>query len=122
MNLKVSGDASVAGFSEELAQELGSALKGKGLQIAARSTVAGIDPGADPKSLAEKLKVDAVLQGDLRAAGNGVRLYLELVDARTGFQIWSKTSSVDGAALIGGAADTAATVADQIGKQLKEQP
>ena len=121
MNLKVSGDAAASGFSEELVQELGSALKAKGLLVTARSTVGGLDPAADAKSLGAKLQVHAVLQGEIRTTGNGMRLYLELVDARTGFQIWSKTTSVDAAALVGGATDTATQIADQIGKQLKEQ-
>lgn len=120
MNLKVTGDAAAIGFSEELAQELGRALKEGGLLVAARSTVSSLDPAADARSLGEKLKVDAVLQGDMRISGNGMRLYLELVDTRTGFQIWSDPVAVDSAALVGGAQATARKIAGQIAEELAQ--
>ena len=48
----------------------------------------------DTKTASEKLKVDSILEGHFLAAGDLVRVTLQLTDARTGFQVWS--DSVDG--------------------------
>lgn len=48
----------------------------------------------DTKEATQKLKVDGVLEGNFLAAGDLVRVTLQLTDSRTGFSIWSDT--VDG--------------------------
>jgi eukaryotic-like serine/threonine-protein kinase len=48
----------------------------------------------DTKKATEKLQVDGVLEGHFLAAGDLVRVTLQLTDSRTGFSIWSDT--VDG--------------------------
>jgi eukaryotic-like serine/threonine-protein kinase len=48
----------------------------------------------DTREATEKLKVDGVLEGHFLAAGDLVRVTLQLTDSRTGFSIWS--DSVDG--------------------------
>ena len=48
----------------------------------------------DTKKATSKLKVDAVLEGHFLAAGDLVRVTLQLTDSRSGFSIWSDT--VDG--------------------------
>lgn len=48
----------------------------------------------DTKSASEKLKVDSILEGHFLAAGDLVRVTLQLTDARTGFSVWSDT--IDG--------------------------
>lgn len=48
----------------------------------------------DTKEATEKLKVDGVLEGHFLAAGDLVRVTLQLTDSRTGFSIWSDT--IDG--------------------------
>lgn len=48
----------------------------------------------DTKSASEKLKVDSILEGHFLAAGEKVRVTLQLTDARTGFSVWSDT--IDG--------------------------
>ncbi|HEX8173424.1 MAG TPA: protein kinase [Thermoanaerobaculia bacterium] len=48
----------------------------------------------DAKSASEKLQVDGVLEGNFLAAGDLVRVTLQLTDARTGFSVWS--DSIDG--------------------------
>jgi serine/threonine-protein kinase len=45
----------------------------------------------DAKTASEKLKVDGVLEGNYLAAGELVRVTLQLTDARTGFSVWSDT-------------------------------
>lgn len=48
----------------------------------------------DVKSVSEKLGVDGVLEGRFLAAGNLVRVNLQLTDARSGYSVWA--DSVDG--------------------------
>lgn len=48
----------------------------------------------DTRTASEKLKVDGILEGNFLAAGDLVRVTLQLTDARTGFSVWS--DSVDG--------------------------
>ncbi|MDP9193162.1 MAG: protein kinase [Acidobacteriota bacterium] len=45
----------------------------------------------DTKSASEKLKVDSILEGHFLAAGDLVRVTLQLTDSRTGFSVWSDT-------------------------------
>ncbi|HYI09595.1 MAG TPA: protein kinase [Thermoanaerobaculia bacterium] len=65
------------------------------LQVRPTSAVlefAGTKP--DAKAASEKLKVDGILEGHFLAAGDLVRVTLQLTDARTGFSVWSDT--IDG--------------------------
>jgi len=48
----------------------------------------------DAKSAAKSLQVDGILEGRFLAAGDLVRVTLQLTDARTGYNVWS--DSVDG--------------------------
>jgi serine/threonine protein kinase/tetratricopeptide (TPR) repeat protein len=48
----------------------------------------------DSKTASDKLKVDGVLEGHFLAAGNLVRVNLQLTDSRTGYSVWS--DSIDG--------------------------
>lgn len=48
----------------------------------------------DAKTASEKLGVDSLLEGHFLAAGNLVRVNLQLTDARTGYSVWA--DSVDG--------------------------
>lgn len=48
----------------------------------------------DAKSASSKLQVDAVLQGHFLAAGDLVRVNLQLTDTRTGYNVWA--DSIDG--------------------------
>ncbi len=48
----------------------------------------------DAKSAGEKLHVDGLLEGHFLAAGDLVRVNLQLTDARTGYNVWADT--VDG--------------------------
>lgn len=48
----------------------------------------------DARKASEQLKVDSVLEGRFLAAGDLVRVTLQLTDTRTGFSVWS--DSIDG--------------------------
>lgn len=48
----------------------------------------------DPKTASERLQVDGILEGHFLAAGDLVRVNLQLTDTRTGYNVWADT--VDG--------------------------
>ena len=50
---------------------------------------------ADVRKLGEQLKVQAVVEGTLRKENNRVRVSVQLLDTREGFQLWSKTYDRD---------------------------
>ncbi|MEJ2513656.1 MAG: hypothetical protein P8080_01165 [Gammaproteobacteria bacterium] len=80
-------------FSDGMAEELLNLLaQVPGLQVAARtSSFAFKDQNVDVREVGNKLGVDAVLEGSVRRAGDRVRITAQLVDAETGYHLWSGT-------------------------------
>jgi TolB-like protein len=101
-------------MTEALPEDLGSALTRTGFQVASRTNVQQLGAAADARAAAINLGVDGVLDGTIRMQGTGVRIYVELIDARTGFQVWSNTFAADVAALVAGQGATATEIASQI--------
>jgi pentatricopeptide repeat protein len=79
-------------FSDGLAEEILNALSQvEGLSVAARTSAFSFKgKNAELGEIAAKLKVAHVLEGSVRRAGNRVRVSVQLVDARNGFQLWSE--------------------------------
>jgi TolB-like protein/Tfp pilus assembly protein PilF len=85
------GEADNEYFSDGLAEEILSALgQVEALKVAARSSAFSFRGKAtDIATIAGKLQVANVLEGSVRRAGQRIRVTIQLVDARTGFQVWS---------------------------------
>jgi serine/threonine-protein kinase len=65
------------------------------LQVRPTSAVAGFhNKKVDTKTAADQLHVDSVLEGHFLAAGDLVRVNLQLTDSRTGYNVWADT--IDG--------------------------
>ncbi|MGD0741250.1 MAG: protein kinase [Terracidiphilus sp.] len=79
-------------FSDGLAEEMLIALsRVEGLRVAARSSSFSFKgKNTEMGEIASKLHVANVLDGSVRRAGNRVRVTVQLVDARNGFQLWSE--------------------------------
>jgi len=87
----LSGDPANEYFSDGMTEEIATKLaKIEGIRIAS--------PGAatrfkgtqkDPKEMGQELGVQYLLQGNVRKAGEQVRISVQLVDANTGFQTWA---------------------------------
>lgn len=79
-------------FSEGLAEEILNALSQiQGLSVAARTSSFSFKGKAiEIGEIANKLHVANVLEGSVRRAGNRVRVTVQLVDAKNGFQLWSE--------------------------------
>jgi TolB-like protein len=93
----MSGDAKQDYFSDGLSEELLNSLAAiRELHVAARTSsfmFKGKDE--DVADIARKLNVGAVLEGSVRKDGNHVRITAQLIDASTGFHLWSKTYDRD---------------------------
>jgi serine/threonine-protein kinase len=80
-------------FSDGMVEELIIALgRVKGLRVAARtSCFAFKGKDLDAQTIAQRLKVNSLVEGSVRKVGNRIRLTAQLVDAADGYQRWSQT-------------------------------
>jgi TolB-like protein/tetratricopeptide (TPR) repeat protein len=95
--INMSGDKEQEYFSEGLTEELLNSLAEiNGLQVAARtSTFSFQGKDIDLGTIAHKLNVGAILEGSVRRSGHTVRITAQLINAVTGFHLWSKTYDRD---------------------------
>ena len=80
-------------FSDGLTEELIHALtRVQGLRVLAWPSAARLrGREEDIGGIREQLKVDVILRGSVRRAGNQVRITVQLVDAATGQYLWSES-------------------------------
>ena len=84
-----SGEYFSDGMSEELLNLL---VKVPDLRVAARtSSFAYKGEQVDVRDVARELGVDTVLEGSVRKSQNRVRITAQLIDAETGYHLWSDT-------------------------------
>jgi TolB-like protein len=94
--VNLSGDASQDYFSDGLTEELLNSLAAiDELQVAARTSSFSFKEHPDIASVAHKLNVGAVLEGSVRRSAHTVRITAQLINAVTGFHLWSKTYDRD---------------------------
>ena len=79
-------------FADGMTEELINALaKIDGLKVAARtSSFAAKVRAVDARDAGRLLGVGAVLEGSVRRAGDRLRITAQLIDATSGFQLWSE--------------------------------
>jgi adenylate cyclase len=79
-------------FSDGVAEEILNALtKVAGLRVPARtSCFAFRGTSVDAREIGKRLGVETLLEGSIRKAGNRLRISVQLIDARNGYQLWSK--------------------------------
>ena len=77
------------GMSEEILEALANV---DGLRVVGRtSSFSFKGKSVNAKEVGEKLNVANVLEGSLRREGNRVRVTAELINARSGFHLWTET-------------------------------
>lgn len=88
----ISADAENEYFCDGLAEELlGALAKIDGLKVAARTSAFSFKgKNANVSDIGIALGVKTVLEGSVRKAGKRVRITVQLVDAKEGYQIWSE--------------------------------
>jgi TolB-like protein/Flp pilus assembly protein TadD len=91
--VNLSGDASQEYFSDGMTEELLNSLaRIREIQVAGRTSsfyFKGKD--VDLTTIAHKLNVAAVLEGSVRRSQHTVRVTAQLINAITGFHLWSET-------------------------------
>jgi TolB-like protein/tetratricopeptide (TPR) repeat protein len=94
--VNLSGDTSQDYFSDGLTEELLNSLAQiNELQVAARTSSFSFKEHPDIATVAHKLNVGAVLEGSVRRSANTIRITVQLINAVTGFHLWSKTYDRD---------------------------
>ncbi len=95
--VNMSGDKEQEYFSDGLAEELLNSLAQiNDFQVAARTSAFSFKgKDTDVGTIARKLNVGAVLEGSVRRSGNTVRVTTQLINAVTGFHLWSHTYDRD---------------------------
>jgi TolB-like protein/tetratricopeptide (TPR) repeat protein len=95
--VNMSNDPDQEYFSDGISEELLNVLaQFPGLRVAARtSSFQFKGQNADVADIARQLRVNHVLEGSVRKAGNRLRITAQLIDATSGFQLWSKTYDRD---------------------------
>ena len=89
--VNMSPDAANTYFSDGLSEQIIAALSRiDGLRVAARtSSFALRDRGLDARAIGDTLGVGAVLEGSVRREGDRLRVAAQLIDAPTGYHIWT---------------------------------
>ncbi len=95
--VNLSGDKEQEYFSDGLTEELLNSLSEiNELQVAARTSAFSFKgKDTDIGTIARKLNVGAVLEGSVRRSANTIRITAQLINAVTGFHLWSKTYDRD---------------------------
>ncbi len=90
LDLSEAGDQEY--FSDGITEEILNALaQVEGLQVAARtSSFRFKGPAVDIPAAAQQLNVAHVLEGSVRKSGSRLRITAQLIDARSGFHLWSQ--------------------------------
>ena len=94
--VNLSGDKEQEYFSDGLTEELLNSLtRIDGLQVAARTSSFSFREHPNVADMARKLNVSTVLEGSVRRSGHTIRISAQLINALTGFHLWSKTYDRD---------------------------
>jgi adenylate cyclase len=91
--VNMSGDPENEYFGDGLAEELLNALAGiEGLKVAARTSAFSFKgTTADVRTIGDTLNVATVLEGSVRRSADRIRITAQLIDARSGYHLWSET-------------------------------
>ena len=88
----MSSEADTEYFGDGMAEEIINALAQlPGLKVASRtSSFSFKDKHEDLRQIAEKLGVSTVLEGSIRRSGKRIRITAQLIEAGTGYHLWSE--------------------------------
>jgi adenylate cyclase len=120
----MSGDPKKEYFSDGIAEELLDDLAGMPqLQVAARtSSFAFKNSNQSIKDIAARLSVRSVLEGSVRESGQHLRISGELIDAASGYRLWSSTYDRDLTDVLAVQEDIARAITAALTKQFLPRP
>jgi TolB-like protein/Tfp pilus assembly protein PilF len=90
--VNMSNDPEQVFFSDGISEEIINTLvQIPDLKVAGRTSAFSFrDKNEDLRSIGEKLNVTNILEGSVRKSGNRVRVTAQLIEASTGFHLWSQ--------------------------------
>lgn len=107
------------GMSEEILNDLANTPN---LRVAARTSSFSFKGKlADIGEISRKLNVGAVLEGSVRQEGDRVRIVAQLIDAKSGFHLWSERYDRKLVDILGVQDEIARGVAGELGQKLTPQ-
>ncbi len=88
----MSNDPEQEYFSDGISEEIINTLvQIPGLKVAGRSSAFSFkNKNEDLRSIGEKLNVKTILEGSVRKSGNRIRITAQLIEASSGFHLWSQ--------------------------------
>jgi TolB-like protein/Flp pilus assembly protein TadD len=87
----LSGDPEQDYFAEGITQDIVTQLaRFGGLQVVARLSAFEIDPALEPVDASRRLQARYVVAGNVRKAGNRVRITAQLIDGESGAHLWAE--------------------------------
>lgn len=105
------------GIAEELLDRL---ARNAGLKVASRTSSFALRGRAqDLRVLGRQLGVRWVLEGSLRKANERIRVTAQLIDASTGFHVWSETYERPGRDLFALQDEVAVAIADELSSRIE---
>ncbi|OFX00543.1 MAG: hypothetical protein A3E78_09920 [Alphaproteobacteria bacterium RIFCSPHIGHO2_12_FULL_63_12] len=113
-----------AWFADGVAEEILSDLsRSNGLKVVARSSSFLFRDSKKPLSeIAFELGVEAILEGSVRRSGDRLRVSAQLIDANTGFQLWSKKFDRNADDVFDVQDEISATIVREMNSALKPAP
>jgi TolB-like protein/cytochrome c-type biogenesis protein CcmH/NrfG len=90
--VNMSNDPEQEYFSDGISEEIINTLvQIEGLKVAGRTSAFSFkNKNEDLRSIGEKLNVKTILEGSVRKSGSRIRINVQLIEAFTGFHIWSE--------------------------------
>lgn len=122
--VNMSSDEETTYFSDGLSEQIIAALSGiEGLRVAARtSSFALRDRGLTVRAIGDTLGVEAVLEGSVRTDGRRLRVVAQLVDAESGYQIWTDQFDTELADVVNVQDRIASAIAGALELRLADRP
>jgi TolB-like protein/DNA-binding SARP family transcriptional activator/Tfp pilus assembly protein PilF len=107
-------------FSDGITDEVTAALdRIEGLKVAARtSAFAFKGQGVDIREIAQRLRVRSIVEGSVRKDGQRVRISARLIDAVTGYRLWSDEYEREMSGVLAVQSDIARSIAAALKQQI----
>ncbi len=104
------------GFTEDLTTELARLPQ---LHVTARTSAARFSgKGGDLREIARQLGVRHVLEGSIRKEGGRIRVTAQLIDARSGYHVWSESFDREAADALAAEAEVNRLIVTGVGRKL----
>lgn len=115
----LSSDADQAYFAQAMTETLATDLSRiSGLLVISATTAAALKGVDDVRQISRELGVGFVLKGNLQKAGRQIRINAQLIEGRSGVQVWSEIFDGDSSDLFALQDRITGSIANSIGREI----